>query len=351
MRLGVVARADDTGLGNQTREFVRHMNPDKVMVVDISSLNGNPQHPEWYKDESALFVRGFPKLGDIRWLLEDIDVVYVAESPYNYELYNEARKAGVKTAVQYNYEFFDWFVYGHYPRPDMLIAPTKWHYDIIDAFAESEGIRHLHLHFPVNRDHIKYTPRDNKHARSFLHIAGKPAVHDRNGTNSFIDAAKDLYARGTPAKFTIATQDQDLINRILVEAGFIRIRQHVENYADLYDEDVLVMPRRYGGNCLPVNEALSAGMPVIMPDISPNNDWLPKHWLVKAERMGEFRPRQVVQIYNTDLYDLVDKIEWLTHKASMQEERQLADKLAQSISWETLKPMYQTALEYLCSSR
>jgi hypothetical protein len=44
------------------------------------------------------------------------------------------------------------------------------------------------------------------------------------------------------------------------------------NYLDQYkDGDVLVIPRKYGGLCLPMQEALAHGIPVIMPDIEPND--------------------------------------------------------------------------------
>ena len=36
MRLGIIARCDNTGLGNQTRELVKMLNPSKVMVIDFS---------------------------------------------------------------------------------------------------------------------------------------------------------------------------------------------------------------------------------------------------------------------------------------------------------------------------
>ena len=43
MKLGLIARADNTGLGMQTWEFYRAMKPEKTLVVDISAMNGNKQ--------------------------------------------------------------------------------------------------------------------------------------------------------------------------------------------------------------------------------------------------------------------------------------------------------------------
>ena len=50
MKLGLIARMDNTGLGVQTTEFYKNMYPDKTMVVDISHLNGTKQYPERYPD-------------------------------------------------------------------------------------------------------------------------------------------------------------------------------------------------------------------------------------------------------------------------------------------------------------
>jgi hypothetical protein len=49
MRIGIIARCDDTGLGNQTRELVNMLNPDKVMLINSTFFNENKQHPEWYE--------------------------------------------------------------------------------------------------------------------------------------------------------------------------------------------------------------------------------------------------------------------------------------------------------------
>lgn len=361
MRVGLVARADNSGLGIQTHEFYRHMNPHKTMVVDISRMNGNRIYPERYNDRAVL-IPGFPVEEDLRGFLEDLDVVFVAESPYNYRLYSLAREMGVKTAVQYNYEFFDWFANPDYPKPDMLIAPSKWCYDRIDAWCKENNIEHTYLHCPVNRDVCKF--REIKQARTFLHNAGKSASFDRNGTETVIAATKYLK---TDAKVIIHFQGEQGLahqttNTIDDYQEFVAlngdatkiewIQTDYENYWDAYGQgDVLLLPRRYGGNCLPLNEALSIGMPVIMTDISPNNQFLPGHWLVSAEKVSEFTPRVTVDIYGAKPEDLAAKIDYfyLMDEQHMSIENDSANYLADTISWTTLKPEYERTFEKLCT--
>ena len=329
MKLGLIARADNTGLGTQTWEFYRYMKPAKTMVVDISSLNGNQQFFERYPNASHI-VHGFPNLGDIREFLEGLDVVFVAESPYNYALYSEAKRMGVKVAVQYNYEFFDWYSFPHFPTPDMLIAPSRWHFDDIAAWAKERDIPHIYLHCPVNR---KLLPkRVITKARSFIHVEGKAAAHDRNGTD-IVRHSNSLLPEELQVK--ILTQSNG--------AG-------PQNYWEVYAEgDVLVLPRRYGGNCLPLNEALSVGMPVIMTDITPNNRFLPGEWLIPARIVDRFTPRMVVDIYEADAQALADKIKWFAalDEYGMEGENIMADTLATSIAWTTLQPLYERAFEEL----
>lgn len=358
MRLGLVARADNSGLGVQTLEFYKHMNPHKTMVVDISNLNGNKVYPERYP--GAIVVKGIPTRLDIDSFLDGLDVVFVAESPYNYYLYDRAKELNVKVAVQYNYEFFDWFANPLYPKPDMLIAPSKWNYDVVDNWCRQNGVEHTYLHCPINRELLPF--KTIKKARTFLHTAGRSAAHDRNGTETVIKASKYLESN---AKIVIhfqgeqglghqATHSIDYYQQLLKDHGdpnkvTIKVMDF-KNYQDVYKEgDVLLLPRRYGGNCLPLNEALSVGMPAIMSAISPNTDLLPEDWLVPASIVSSFTPRTKIDIYECDASALANKIDEFYEKdeVEMTLENIKANMIATQISWEIMELGYERTLEKL----
>jgi glycosyltransferase involved in cell wall biosynthesis len=361
MRIGLIARADNSGLGMQTWEFYNHMKPAKTLVVDMSGHNGNRVYPERYPD--ALWSNGIPTIGAIDEFLEDLDVVFVAEAPYNYYLYEAARNKGVKTAVQYNYEFFDWFMYPHFPMPDMLIAPSQWHYSEVDEWAKARNIKHVYLHCPINRVKLPFQRRDSY--KTFLHVAGRAAAHDRNGTMTVIESAKYLETdaqilihfqgqQGVGHQVTHTLDDYEAVIRQHNTKGNIIVRhEEIDNYQDIYKgADALVLPRRYGGNCLPMNEALSTGMPVIMPAISPNTDFLDRSWLVPALKVGEFTPRTVIDIYEVHAEALAKKIDEFRRMDSDQAlaHNSIADTLADQIDWKNQKRLYLDALEDLCAS-
>lgn len=334
LRIGTIGYRTKTGLGYQALSYVKNLSVSKVMVVDLSGHNGMPL-TDWYP--GAMTVHGYPSRHDIAEFLIGLDVVLLAETPLNYYLYEHARKAGIKTAAVINWEFFDHIVHPEFPLPDMIIMPTSWHFKDAEAFCISRGIRCLLLRHPVDRRDFPFRLRTTA---KMLHVAGKPAVHDRNGTWDFLKAAPNG---------TVVTQSQELAGRVRTMYPRCRVYSAADHPLHIYQlGDVLVMPRRYGGNCLPVYEALSCGLPVVMPDISPNADILPKQWLVPARKTGSFTPRTAIDIYSVDIDALTDKLRWL-ESCDMTEQSRLADGIANSISWETLKPEYEKALAELCS--
>lgn len=361
MRIGLIARADNSGLGMQTWEFYNHLKPHKTLVVDMSGHNGNKQYPERYP-ERAVWCKGIPNVGFINEFLADLDVVFVAEAPYNYYLYQRARELGVKTAVQYNYEFFDWFKYPHFPTPDLLIAPSQWNYQKIQAWADDHSVKHVYLHCPINRIKLPYRPRDT--FKTFLHVAGRAAAHDRNGTKTVIEASKYLTS---DAKILVHFQGQQGIGHQVTHSfddylamvnkydNNLTITQNeYDNYEDVYQNgDILILPRRYGGNCLPMNEALSVGMPVIMPTIDPNTSFLDTTWLVPARKIGEFEPRTTIDIYDVNPQDLARKIDEFANMPTEQARAhsEIANTLAEKIDWSVMRSDYIKTFEALCKNQ
>lgn len=333
MKLGLLVRADDSGLGYQTRDYYKHLNPHKTMLVDISIHNGMAQHYDWY--EGAYISKGFPRREMIIDFLRDLDVVLTAETPYSFEIYAMAKLMGVKTVCVENPEFYDHIKYPEFPMPDMMILPSVWKQDEIKAHAEPRGVKVVQIHHPVDRTTIPFRKRTTKR---FIHIAGKPAAFDRNGTWDYLAACPDGI---------VITQSDDLAYNIRKRYRQSRVLTNIKDNSQIYDYgDVLVLPRKYGGNCLPLNEALASGMPVIMPDIEPNDNILPKEWLVPARKVSTFAPRTEVDIYDIDADALVEKINWFKN-CNIEEESLKANKIAETISWQTLKPKYIEALEAL----
>lgn len=356
MRLGIIAYGSDTGLGNQTFELYRHMKPAKTLVINLANHNRMPVHLDRFPD--AKVSDGLPNDDLLEWLTTDVDAIFVCETPLQFSLWEKCRQKGIVAIQQYNYEFLDYFVHKHWPKPTVLAAPTKWNIDAVRELAQELGIpKVVEWPVPVNRELIPF--RTIEQCQTFVHIIGRPAVHDRNGTLTFLEAAAKIGRRAKYKIYVQPPQDAKAIEyytpihrRIesLKDILGIEVIRNVPNYADMYATgDVLVFPRRYGGLCLPVNEALSAGMPVIMTNISPNSDWLPPDWLVPARRIKDFYPRPRVDVYEADVDMLAyTMLRFVNSSAYMQQANKLADEIAESISWKTLKTKYDQLLREVC---
>tara|TARA_B100001250_G_scaffold410130_1_gene435942 strand:+ start:49 stop:1137 length:1089 start_codon:yes stop_codon:yes gene_type:complete len=312
MRVGLIARSDKTGLGNQTRNLARMLRPDEVMLIDSSVFNRNEQYPEAYATYSVMDIKGFPTNQEVIEWLRGLDVVVTCEIFYNRLFVDLARQMGVKTINQYNWEFADYLISPELAKPDMLVSPSHWHIN------EARRIWHNveYLPTPVFVDDFNEVREHNSTRtgkKRFLHIMGRSAANDRNGTQDVIQAMR--YSRGD-FELVIKTQGKqdELINkfndpRITVDTS------SPENEVELYRGfDALIMPRRYGGQCLPMSEALCAGMPVIMTMIPPNDTILPRHWLIPSKHDGRFMARTLIDLYTVNHYDLGHRMDLWANK-------------------------------------
>ena len=332
MRLGLIARADNRGLGQQTWAVQRNLQPAKTMVVDCPSMQPLQLHLDRFPN--AQVVSGLPTEHDYATFLDGIDVVYTAETGYG-DLWSVAQRMGVKTVLHANYEFLD-------PRdqPTVWAAPSLWNFDRFPAGA-------IHLPVPIELDRFPTTEKPFTASR-FLHVVGRPAIHDRNGTRDLLQALQLVTA---PITVTVTCQVPGYVAGLIYD-HHIHTPDNVTLIIDSVDHDdywtvynnqhALILPRRFGGLCLPANEAIGAGIPVIMPDIDPNNTWLPAAWLTPGMMSGDFHAKQHIKYYRSDIAALAATIDTLaTDEDFYGHSLWKASELRKWFSWENLTPRYE----------
>jgi glycosyltransferase involved in cell wall biosynthesis len=295
MRLGIIARSDNTGLGNQTRELVKMLNPDKILLIDSKHFNGNKQHPEWYKDYNVITTSvGFPTKPEVIEFLRDIDIVLSCETFYRQDFLHYAKRRGIKTILQYNFEFLLNMSVPEAELPDVLLAPSLWNIDQIEKMVDGR-CKIISLPPPTDSTLFENVRQNNmsKNHNRLLHVGGKFAAKDRNGTETVLQMLK--YSKAN-YELVITTQKFPELN--LKDSRVTVNNNNPENREELYNGfDAMVLPRRYAGLCLPMNEALISGLPVFMTNISPNNLILPKEWLVKSEHVNSFQAKSLIDVY------------------------------------------------------
>jgi hypothetical protein len=269
IRVGLVVRADDSGLGYQTKAIHDLLSPSKVLLIDSTPLNGREQHYDWYKN--PIVSQGFiTDESIIREFLKDLDVVISCEVFYNDRFTDISREMGVKTILQPNPELNPYVYQPSLTKPDAFFLPTPWYQNEISKLGKT------YLCPPpitVKRTHVDISKEPGE--LNILHIAGRRAYQDRNGT----ELVRGLLNTG--------------LNITIIEQGI----NGVDNPEDLYKGGyhVMLLPRRYGGLCLPVLEALAHGMPVIMPQLSPNVDLLDPRWLTQVSIHTHFNTKSRVK--------------------------------------------------------
>lgn len=331
MRLGVIARCEDRGLGYQSLDACRHLHPERVLLIDPGHDKRFVSHWDWYDPWDVTQVRWTSGRLDeatvCRWL-DGLDVVYTAESVYDDRLPRWAAQAGVGVVVHANPEFLSARDAG---MPVTWWVATPWRLDHLPA-------RTRVVPMPTPEPPYRHKPTGDLR---FLHIAGWPAVADRNGTNDVAEAAARI-----AAELVIRGQHPNIIRyrldrNVTVEAG------NVTDRWDLYrDADVLVMPRRFGGLCLPVIEALAVGLPVVMSDVSPNEVW-PGPRVPAREGQTVATRAGLIPLYDTDPVALAECLNELDAEI-VGKLHQEAREWAEANSWDALRPLWQDELARAC---
>lgn len=343
-RIGLIARADHTGLAIQTWCFWRNMKPARTLVVDLSRCSG--QHPDMsmYEGDPNVSVWKSSVYPDVRPLpeqiledfLDDVDAVFTCETPYNTWLFQRAAEKGVKTVLQPNFEFLDFTAV---PQPDVYALPSLWHVDDIKSRLSGRDI--IYLPVPVDTELLPY--RQRTELKTILHTAGVQAMKDRNGTMLFLEAMKFVK---TPVHALVRSQGE-LPTRGMVMPGNVRYDFGPKRwFYELYgDQDLYVMPRRFGGLCLPMQEALALGMPTLMTGVPPQKDFLPAELLVQAYYEQSFEARSGIDVFSSIPQDIAARIDWLYENPDrFAQLSEWAGQWARMHSWEALKWRYEKLL-------
>jgi hypothetical protein len=310
------------------------MQPEKVLLIDYDIYTGYKTHHERYSGNVIVSNRE-PTAEVINSFLEGLDVVFTVETPYNPDLYEIARRRGVKTVCQYNYEWLQHHQQPELPKPDLFLSPSKWKMEEMKKF----NVPVKYLHVPVDRRKFPFKLR--KQAKVFLHIAGHKTMNDRNGTALFMDCMPYIQSQ---VDLVIRTQDE--LPRTTTDHRLTILRGDPKDREEIFRGEVLVLPRRYGGLSLQLNEALSLGMVPIMLDTLPQNEFLDKDLLVTATRSEFIQVKTSFESYACSPETLANKIDELAGM-DISEFSKKSDSLAKQRDWKVMKNKYEEIFRWV----
>lgn len=339
MRIGLIARSEMArGLAIQARNFYDHMPVDSVLCVRMPRPD-SPENPNWYRNRTDATYN--PKQHSLderivkRWL-EGLDVVFCVETPHDWRIPGWCREQGVRLVIQGNPEFVrhmreEGSDLGH---PDQWWWPTSWRLAQLPP-----GIV-----MPVPMD-VRKAKRSNDPRLHVLHVIGKRAYADRNGTEILVQAMRMVKAN---IKLTVCSIDGDIIPFARNRSVEIELKPQASlDLWSLYDDqDLLVIPRRYGGLSLPALEASACGLVVAMTDCSPNHELaavtFPPHRSVPITMACG-----VVQSFDANGGAVAETIDWIAGLSSDELEPMRAKQRRLLPTWDVYRDRYLQAFEAL----
>jgi glycosyltransferase involved in cell wall biosynthesis len=341
VKLGILVRANNGGLGWQTAALCRMLEPSKVMIIDSQPFNGAAvrQYPERFAEYESMITNGFPTDAECHRFLDGLTHVLTCETFYNYELLREAQRRGIKTFLQANFEFADHLTNRDLPLPTKFLAPSPWKLDVMNRQFGERVVLLPPPAFSCDFASARLANQGRKGRRRFLHVVGKPAAGDRNGTMLLMYAMQR-----SRADFELVVKSQKPLQPIIKDKRITWDSSAPDDQWRLYAGfDALIMPRRYGGLCLPRNEALTSGLPVIMSNTSPNDAILPADWLVPGAFNGGFTSRVPIPYFNVNVAALARKLdEWATMPdEALDQHKARALELSRQFDPDVLRPQYE----------
>lgn len=330
MTLGIVARCDTGGLAALTREVHRHLHPERTLLVDLEERGRGECTPDEYATSNTYRVGWKGALPDnaIEWATADeIDTLWTAEFWYDDRLLRESHGRHINTVCYAMPELSSWAVPGDVsPRPRELHVPTWWRLDTLPNARL--------LPFPIARDRLPY--RQRTEVRHLYHPAGV-AMMDRNGTQLLLDALPFLsiaydyrltIRADRPVDVPLGTNvDIEVVTSDAAEADYWNVCPA--------DADLLVIPRRYGGLCLPLQECASLGLPAVTLASDP---YAQNEFVTSIPTTGSHAERMkggLVPVHSADPRALAAAIDYLAaHPAVVTAASREADTWAEENAWD-----------------
>ena len=347
--LATFVRLDQGGLAAQSQQMTDLLRPEKVVCVDMGTKGRGPaQDPadlEWHgADVLHVGASAGGSMRDVVDFLRGIGALWSAESLYWMGLPRKLQTRGVAMRVHTNPEL------AFHLDPEVSHAlPTVWEQERMGLPVVPHPTP---VGDPVFDELAKANAAKTGPVERVLHVAA-PAMLDRNGTQVVLDACR-AYA-GPPFTLVVAGSGltgrhafdlPESIGRVTIE----RLPEQTDRHAMYADVDLLVLPRRYGGLCLVAYEAAAAGLPVVMPDLSPQDSWsgvrtfptLPAHH-VESMRGGRF------QVHEPDPEALaVHLAAYTAHPTLVMDLRAQARQWAEGLSWPNVRQAWHDWLDPAC---
>lgn len=344
-QVGIVGFNCATGLGVVTSDFYKHLPFAAWLVIEHPRLGVDHSHldtrcllagrptdrrPDGRNcDDDA---RDLLQQARVQEWLSGLDTIFAVERSYVRGLWSLANSMGINTVLMPNAEWF---------RPedpemrlvDCFIAPTQ----ACAQMLERTGFGDRTLYIPHVVDTERFAFQQRSRANVFVHCRGWGGYAERKGTALVLEAAR----RAPDVQFIVHYQQpiHGVIPPNVTPAG--PVAQPEEQYQVA---DVAIQPSRWEGVGLQILEAMSCGLPTIVTDAPPMNEYPTDKRLCVAASPAPASINGKPWIgYNARVEQIVNTIHAL-HDQPVDEMSRAARARMEMRSWSRLRGEYQGVL-------
>jgi glycosyltransferase involved in cell wall biosynthesis len=263
--------------------------------------------------------------------LDGLDVLFSIEREFVPGLWQLAKRRGIRIVFMPNAE---WFAPEYLPAHlvNTFIAPTHF----CAALLEECGFGRRTCYVPHPVDTTKFAFRERERAEVFVHFRGWGGYRERKGTGIVLRAAR----RCPQVPFAIGCQSPPRSQWSAKIAVFGPTATPEEQYTL---GDVAIQPSRWEGVGLSILEAMASGLPTIVADAPPMNEYP-----ADAELLMPATPHPVMlgrpwiawEIHSAVLAETIRRL----HGQNIAELSRRARARMELRSWDQLRPELTRAL-------
>jgi glycosyltransferase involved in cell wall biosynthesis len=329
IKVGLVGYACATGLGNATLDFYRNLPFERFLVIPHAQLAWGDSA----LDSRCHFCPLTATERDLKQWMHGLDGVFSIEHSYIARLWPLAKRMGIRVTLMPNAEWLD-PGNSYLDLVDTFIAPTRACYRLLKQLGWER--RSVYIPHPVDTERFAF--RERRVARIFLHCRGWGGYRERKGTDIVYQTAELCRNASFVVRAQSLPRAQVPPNLALVGAS--------PSPEELYEVgDVAIQPSRWEGVGLQILEAMACGIPVIVPNEPPMNEYPADSFLrVPAVQSTVMLGERLWPAYATDVTSLANLVCNLNGRDISTFSRRCRAKMEWR-SWSRLRPRLASTLK------
>ena len=328
MNIGIVSVYFDRGSGvicQQIKQALQwHVpNCNISILARMSIADGKKQIKYWdnyFHNNILLFpTYQIDDEGFENWIKNNkLDTVIFVEEQFTTNLVEISNRLGIQSINYIVWENFNPSQLNYYKQFTYLVCPTKCTYNLL----KNEYLldNSVYISWGVDLDTYTWQEPVKKDKPVIFFPAGWGGVADRKNEKAVIDAFSYICPRDK-AIMHIHTQQEGQkaqAQNIIKTSSTVTSLELINYYTG---SDIVVLPSRWEGNCLPQQESMALGRPTIVPDYPPMNERVidgETGFLIKIKELKEVQGIFVKSV-EVDIVDFAEKMILLEDKKKLYE--------------------------------